>query len=150
MQPWMGGGEMIQDVFLDHSTYADPPSRCVCAGRVVSAVAVTRFCLWLWEGESPTTAGALSPGSLRLEATVPVVCLAMWYLCTNCHFKVGCMLRRFEAGTPAIAEAVGFGAACDYLTALGMDKVAAYEKQLGTYLYEQVRSIGARAHGRER
>ncbi len=27
MQPWMGGGEMIQDVFLDHSTYADPPSR---------------------------------------------------------------------------------------------------------------------------
>ena len=29
MQPWMGGGEMIQDVFLDHSTYADPPSRFV-------------------------------------------------------------------------------------------------------------------------
>ena len=27
MLPWMGGGEMIQDVFLDHSTYADPPSR---------------------------------------------------------------------------------------------------------------------------
>ena len=27
MAPWMGGGEMIQDVFLDHSTYADPPSR---------------------------------------------------------------------------------------------------------------------------
>lgn len=27
MPPWMGGGEMIQDVFLDHSTYALPPAR---------------------------------------------------------------------------------------------------------------------------
>ncbi|KAG1675604.1 hypothetical protein FOA52_014192 [Chlamydomonas sp. UWO 241] len=27
MPPWMGGGEMIQDVFLDHSTYAPPPAR---------------------------------------------------------------------------------------------------------------------------
>lgn len=27
MPPWMGGGEMIQDVFLDHSTYAQPPAR---------------------------------------------------------------------------------------------------------------------------
>jgi hypothetical protein len=27
MAPWMGGGEMIQDVFLDHSTYAEPPGR---------------------------------------------------------------------------------------------------------------------------
>jgi len=52
----MGGGEMIQDVYLDHSTYATPP-------------------------------------------------------------------MRFEAGTPAIAEAIGLGAACDYLTAIGMDKV---------------------------
>ena len=50
--------------------------------------------------------------------------------------------RRFEAGTPAIAEAVGFGAACDYLTGLGMDDVAAYERQLGTYLYDQVRGTG--------
>lgn len=27
MQPWMGGGEMIQDVYLDHSTFAAPPAR---------------------------------------------------------------------------------------------------------------------------
>ena len=54
-------------------------------------------------------------------------------------------LRRFEAGTPAIAEAIGLGAACDYLTHLGMENVAAYEKQLGTYLYERVRS-GAVTH----
>ena len=27
MQPWMGGGEMIQDVYLEYSTYAPPPLR---------------------------------------------------------------------------------------------------------------------------
>ena len=55
-------------------------------------------------------------------------------------------LCRFEAGTPAIAEAIGLGAACEYLTSLGMENVAAYEQQLGTYLYEQVHSTGFCAH----
>ena len=32
--------------------------------------------------------------------------------------------QRFEAGTPAIAEAIGLGAAVDYLTGLGMERVA--------------------------
>src|SRR6185369_14158291 len=35
--------------------------------------------------------------------------------------------RRFEAGTPPIAQAVGLGAAIDYLNALGMQNVAAHE-----------------------
>lgn len=74
MPPWMGGGEMIQDVFLDHSTYAAPP-------------------------------------------------------------------MRFEAGTPAIAEAIGLGAACDYLTAIGMDKVKAYEDDIGAYLYDRLAAV---------
>src|SRR5574338_349659 len=38
--------------------------------------------------------------------------------------------HKFEAGTPAIAEGVGFGAAVDYLTSVGMDTVAAIEHQL--------------------
>ncbi|GFR43946.1 hypothetical protein Agub_g5085, partial [Astrephomene gubernaculifera] len=71
MQPWMGGGEMIQDVFLDHSTYAPPPAR-------------------------------------------------------------------FEAGTPAIAETIGMGAAADWLRNLGMDRVHAYEQEIGSYLYERL------------
>lgn len=71
MPPFLGGGEMIQDVFLDHSTYAEPPSR-------------------------------------------------------------------FEAGTPAIAEAIGLGAAVDYLSEIGMENVHAYEQELGGYLYQQV------------
>jgi len=37
---------------------------------------------------------------------------------------------RFEAGTPPIAQAVGLGAAIDYLDALGMDNIAAYEHEL--------------------
>lgn len=48
---------------------------------------------------------------------------------------------RFEPGTPPIAEAVGFGAAVDYLGAIGMDKVAAYEAELGGLLYEGLRAI---------
>jgi cysteine desulfurase/selenocysteine lyase len=41
--------------------------------------------------------------------------------------------HRFEAGTPPIAQAVGLGAAVDYLSALGMDAVRWHEKQLTSY-----------------
>ncbi|HIK09146.1 MAG TPA: SufS family cysteine desulfurase [Oscillatoriaceae cyanobacterium M33_DOE_052] len=74
MPPFLGGGEMIADVFLDHSTYADLP-------------------------------------------------------------------HKFEAGTPAIAEAVALGAAVDYLSAIGMDKIAEYEHELTAYLFAQLNQI---------
>ncbi|XP_050282807.1 cysteine desulfurase 1, chloroplastic isoform X1 [Quercus robur] len=74
MPPFLGGGEMISDVFLDHSTYAEPPSR-------------------------------------------------------------------FEAGTPAIGEAIGLGAAIDYLSRLGMQKIHDYEIELAKYLYESLLSV---------
>lgn len=81
MPPWMGGGEMIQDVFLDHSTYALPPAR-------------------------------------------------------------------FEAGTPAIAEAIGLGAACDFLSKIGMDRVHAFEEEMSGLLYEQLSAVdGVRIYG---
>jgi len=51
---------------------------------------------------------------------------------------------RFEAGTPAITQAIGLGAACDYLTALGMDNVMAYEHELGEYLYHQLQAVRRR------
>ena len=47
---------------------------------------------------------------------------------------------RFEPGTPAIAEAIGLGAAADYLQDLGMQKVQDFEQDLGGYLYERVRT----------
>ncbi|CAJ2657319.1 cysteine desulfurase chloroplastic-like [Trifolium pratense] len=74
MPPFLGGGEMISDVYLDHSTYAEPPSR-------------------------------------------------------------------FEAGTPAIGEAIGLGAAIDYLSGIGMEAIHEYEVELGTYLYERLLSV---------
>ena len=40
---------------------------------------------------------------------------------------------KFEAGTPAIAEAIGFGAAVDYLETLGMDEVRKHEIELTQY-----------------
>ncbi|PUZ75235.1 hypothetical protein GQ55_1G138300 [Panicum hallii var. hallii] len=74
MEPFLGGGEMIADVFNEKSTYAEPPSR-------------------------------------------------------------------FEAGTPAIGEAIGLGAAIDYLSCIGMDQIHEYEKELATYLYESLISV---------
>jgi len=46
---------------------------------------------------------------------------------------------KFEAGTPAIVEAVGFGAAVDYLSAFGMDAVRAHEVSLTGYALEALR-----------
>lgn len=40
---------------------------------------------------------------------------------------------KFEAGTPAIAEAVGFGAAIDYLTEIGLDAIERHERELVEY-----------------
>jgi cysteine desulfurase/selenocysteine lyase len=74
MPPFLGGGEMIQDVFLDHSSWADLP-------------------------------------------------------------------HKFEAGTPAIGEAIGMGAAIEYLQALGMERVHAWEKALTRHLFERLGGI---------
>jgi cysteine desulfurase/selenocysteine lyase len=74
MSPFLGGGEMIADVFLDHATYADLP-------------------------------------------------------------------QKFEAGTPAIAEAIALGAAVDYLTGIGMDTIFAYEHELTAYLFHHLQQI---------
>jgi cysteine desulfurase/selenocysteine lyase len=48
---------------------------------------------------------------------------------------------RFEAGTPPIAEAVGLGAAVDYLTAVGMESIAAHEKELTAYALEHLHTV---------
>ncbi|MEM9219126.1 MAG: SufS family cysteine desulfurase [Cyanobacteria bacterium P01_F01_bin.150] len=81
MNPFLGGGEMIAEVFLDHSTYADLP-------------------------------------------------------------------HKFEAGTPAIGEAIALGAAIDYLTNIGMDAIHDYEQELTAYLFKQLNTIsGLRVYG---
>ncbi|WP_332643436.1 cysteine desulfurase [Aeromicrobium sp.] len=48
---------------------------------------------------------------------------------------------RFEAGTPPIAEAVGLGAAADYLTSIGMENVAAHEQEITAYALGALQEI---------
>ncbi|MER7210260.1 cysteine desulfurase [Streptosporangium sp. NPDC000239] len=74
MPPFLGGGEMIEAVWMDHSTYAPAP-------------------------------------------------------------------HKFEAGTPPIVEAIGLGAALDYLTAIGMDAVARHERELTGYALEALKEV---------
>lgn len=49
--------------------------------------------------------------------------------------------HKFEAGTPPIAAAIGFGAAVDYLTAIGIEHIAAYESTLLNYATECLNEI---------
>lgn len=49
--------------------------------------------------------------------------------------------QKFEAGTPDIASVIGFGAAIDYLEAIGMDRIAAYEHSLLIYATERLMEI---------
>jgi len=74
LPPFLGGGEMIETVTLERSTYAPPPAR-------------------------------------------------------------------FEAGTPPIAQAVGLGAAIDYLSELGMAAVAAHEREVTAYALARMREV---------
>lgn len=48
---------------------------------------------------------------------------------------------KFEAGTPAIAEAIGFGAAAVYLQGIGMDAIAAHEHEMTEYVLERLEEI---------
>ncbi len=48
---------------------------------------------------------------------------------------------KFEAGTPAIAEAVGLGAAVDYLQKLGMTTVMQHEREITGYAMEQLQAV---------
>jgi cysteine desulfurase / selenocysteine lyase len=51
--------------------------------------------------------------------------------------------HRFEAGTPAIVEAIGLGAALDYMTAVGVDNIAAHEKSLHDYAMKRLKEINS-------
>ncbi len=48
---------------------------------------------------------------------------------------------KFEAGTPDYVAARGLAVALDFVSGIGMDKIAAYEHELGTYAYEQLMQI---------
>jgi cysteine desulfurase/selenocysteine lyase len=56
-------------------------------------------------------------------------------------FRPNSLPHKFEAGTPAIAEAVGFGAAVDYLISVGMDNISAHEHEITEYALERLVEI---------
>ncbi|GAA3447406.1 cysteine desulfurase [Planomonospora venezuelensis] len=74
MPPFLGGGEMIEAVWMDRSTYAPAP-------------------------------------------------------------------HKFEAGTPPIVEAIGLGAAVEYLSSIGMDAIAAHERELTRHALEALGEV---------
>jgi len=56
-------------------------------------------------------------------------------------FRPNTLPHKFEAGTPAIAEAIGFGAAVDYLAKVGMGEIAAHEHEITEYALERLEEI---------
>lgn len=53
------------------------------------------------------------------------------------YYKLNKTSKRYEAGTPPIAEVIGLGAAVDYLQRLGIDNIVDYEKELTRQMYEE-------------
>jgi len=90
----------------------------------------------------PTGIGVLYGKESLLEAMPPFLgggeMIKKVHLRTFTHNELP---HKFEAGTPAIAEAVGFGAAVDYLTSLGMTNIASYEHELVDYAMERLEEI---------
>ncbi len=56
-------------------------------------------------------------------------------------FSVNEIPFKFEAGTPAVAEAIGLGVAVDYLTEIGMENIEQHEKIIAAYLLERLEEI---------
>jgi cysteine desulfurase/selenocysteine lyase len=55
--------------------------------------------------------------------------------------------HKFEAGTPNIAQAVGMGAAIEYLESIGIEKIHDHEVELTAYALERLNAIGAEIYG---
>jgi cysteine desulfurase/selenocysteine lyase len=51
--------------------------------------------------------------------------------------------HRFEAGTPPIVQAIGLGAALEYMEGIGRERIAAHEAELKAYAHERLRSINS-------
>ncbi len=90
----------------------------------------------------PTGIGALYGRKQLLESMPPF--LGGGDMIRRVHlrsFEPNSIPHKFEAGTPAIAEAVGFGAAVDYLQGLGMDAIATHEHAVVSYALERLEEI---------
>jgi len=90
----------------------------------------------------PTGIGALWAAAELLDAMPPFLAGGeMIAKVTILESTFAPIPKRFEAGTPAIAEAIGLGAAVDYLTAIGMDAVRRHDTALTDYALARLAEI---------
>ena len=90
----------------------------------------------------PTGIGALWGTAARLEEMEPTEGGGEMINTVDLHASTWAPVpHKFEAGTPPIAEAVGFGAAVDYLSAIGMDVIAEHERELTRYALDRLAEI---------
>jgi len=90
----------------------------------------------------PTGIGALYGRAELLRAMPPFLGGGDMIKTVHLHaFTPNDVPHKFEAGTPAIAETIGFGAAVQYLTKLGMEAVAAHEREMVNYALERLEEI---------
>jgi len=90
----------------------------------------------------PTGNGVLYGKMALLEAMPPF--LGGGEMIKEVHlrsFRPNSLPHKFEAGTPAIAESVGFGAAVDYLSSIGMEAITAYEHEITEYALERLEEV---------
>jgi cysteine desulfurase/selenocysteine lyase len=59
------------------------------------------------------------------------------------HITYGDPPHKFEAGTPPIVQAIGLGAAIDYVTSIGKPRIRSYETELAHYAHERLREINS-------
>ncbi len=97
----------------------------------------------------PTGIGVLYARLELLEAMPPFLGGGDMIKRVHLHeFSVNEVPYKFEAGTPAIAEGIGLGAAVDYLQAVGMEAIHRHEQELAAYALERLGEIpGLRIYG---
>jgi cysteine desulfurase/selenocysteine lyase len=90
----------------------------------------------------PTGIGALYGKTALLEAMPPFLGGGDMIKEVKLRsFRANTLPHKFEAGTPAIAEAIGFGAAVDYLSQIGIDNIAEHEHEITSYALERLEEI---------
>jgi cysteine desulfurase/selenocysteine lyase len=90
----------------------------------------------------PTGIGALYGKSALLEAMPPFLGGGDMIKEVKLRsFRANTLPHKFEAGTPAIAEAIGFGAAVDYLSMIGINNIAEHEHEITSYALERLEEI---------
>jgi cysteine desulfurase / selenocysteine lyase len=97
----------------------------------------------------PTSVGALWGRAELLEAMAPFNLGGHMIRSVKLEETTwGQLPYKFEAGTQPIAEAVGFGAAVDYVTDIGMDAIEEHERELTTYALDRLADVeGLTAYG---